>query len=269
MTADDWYQIVFSELVFGRLEAMCEQDLASTGYATEALSYLIQKLSENNWERCLKFEAKDNAKPETFIHSIAKRLIIDFRREKEGRPRPPSWLKAQGQLWVDLWHDICLRRHAVESVVDEYHEKKCSDRNIVRQTIQVIKARLPWCGVSSNPIDDQYDVHDGVDHAETDSEPDTQLARQHQEHGLMLLNLFLHPDQTGPDETWIKLVDDAVDELEVTIEDRLLLQMHFTDGLSHAAIAEKLNLQKHQVTRQIKRILSGLRSLLADADLDP
>lgn len=262
-----WHQIVLNQQVFSRIDSQCNKKISDSELADEAVSYVLEKLSQDDWARCKKFSGK--SEPETFIYSMTNNLIIDFMRSREGRARPPKWLKDKGSIWVRLWEEICLARKHIETVVDKICVDKSCDPNIVRQTISIIKGKIPWCGVSSNPIDMNSDSDESDHFPDQRNSPEHAISNQHMEHGLRIASLLINGEFNPDDDSSLNTnnLKNVFKHIELSNQDRLILKMHFSDGLSFNAIAGKLGVALHQPARQIKKILEDIRKELESAGI--
>lgn len=111
--------------------------------AEEAAAFVLDKLSENRWKRCTSYNGK--AQPKTYLVRLTKNLLEDFSRKKYGRPRPPKWVQDSGKTWVDLWTELCKEGRPNVEIVPRFMQRG-HDRDWIKDTIKVIKARIPSCG---------------------------------------------------------------------------------------------------------------------------
>lgn len=234
---------------------MAHRSISDELVADEAVTYIIKCLSEDNWRRCEDYSGR--ASPETYLYSICSRLLVDYTRSKFGRKRPPEWLKKKGSTWLTLWEELCLNRESEQTVVEKHCRQQQKDEIAIHTIIRTIKAKIPWCGVSSRPesLDDNED-HSLPDSATChDQDPDTEeQAQQSILFAHFLLN-GLDEDVPALDEAQVQRMKSAVAAFSISPEELKILRMYFCDGLSGNAIAQHLGIAKHQPARLIKKIL--------------
>lgn len=145
----DWQQLVFETATLDKIERIADNRLFDQSMSLEAQNYVLEKLAEDDWRRCREFKGRSS--PLTYIHVLSSRLVEEFVRRKFGRPRPPAWLQQQGELWVNLWRQICLERQTPEVVIEQLVATTGRTAAKLLDVIRTIKARLPWCGESNMP----------------------------------------------------------------------------------------------------------------------
>ena len=269
MSSIDWSQQVFDPHWQRQLEKHALRRFVEPVTAEEACSFVLDKLSEDNWARCNTF--KGQAKPGTFLYSLSARLFEEFSRQRYGRARPPVWLQQQGDFWVRLWKNICLERNSHESVIDKLCRNGRFDAGIVTNIIRTIKVRLPWCGVSHLPIPTEYLSDEGeewslLDAGSSGDSLEDALARHHLSETLATLAALLD-DTRAFDDTEPEAIQQARQGLSLDDESLLMLRLHFQEGLSFSAIARALGVPNHQPGRQIKRSLGEIHRALEQAGM--
>lgn len=100
----NWSKIFFATDFYRRLSKMAQTTIIDDVVAEEAVTFVINKISENNWERCQSYSGR--SAPETFLQSVCSNLIIDFHRKVYGGERPPEWLKKRQNLGNRLERDL-------------------------------------------------------------------------------------------------------------------------------------------------------------------
>lgn len=269
MSHIDWSQQVFDPRWQQQLEKHALRRFIEPITAEEACSFVLDKLSEDDWARCKTF--KGQAQPATFLYSLSARLFEEFSRQRYGRARPPVWLQQQGDFWVRLWKSICLERHSPESVIDKLCRNGRFDTAIVKNIIRTIKARLPWCGVSHLPVPTEFLSEEGAELSLLDANSagdslEDALAQNHLRETLATLGALL--DDT---EALADIESDALQRARQSLsldgESLLMLRLHFQEGLSFSAIARALGVPNHQPGRQIKRSLGEIHTALEQAGL--
>jgi len=258
-----WSELVFSEAFFRRLKIIVGRLIVDETAAEETETYVIQCLAEDDWSRCRAYSGKSS--PQTFLYSVATRLAIDHHRQRYGRQRPPTWLKRNGDLWVQIWNELCLKRRSPETIVDTLCENGSHDPESVRIAIRVIKGKLPWCGVS-DWIPSDPDAGEHEDNSST-------VESQGRQEAIGAAHLILGGSvDVGADHSEVSRLNEISGLLttaEITPEEKLLLQLRYVEGLTCSAIARKINRKRQDVDRLLKQVLNRFRALLSTNGIDP
>lgn len=265
----DWltlfYEKKFQSFIHNQVARKLSTDIA---LQEEAISYMIDRLSDDDWAICRKHNGMSS--PEAFLRAVSTNLIIEFSRKVFGRKRPPEWLKREGLFWETIWDELCLKRESPEFLIDRYCRNGERDTSSLKNIISTIKAKLPWCGISNRP----ESIDDDDFNSETQDFGGNSIDDQHEQDTynqiLALVQLVLTEGSVNQ-ASIIGLSQDirsAVESLQLSIEEKLMLRMHYVDGYSHSAIARKLNVAKHIPVRQNKKTLKKLLELLTRLGID-
>jgi len=272
----DWQAIIFSPDWMEKLDKLALRRFGEGGLAEEASSYVIECLSKNNWQALTGF--KGNAKPETYLHTLTSNYIEEFSRKRFGRPRPPEWLKRQGEFWVTIWKLICMERQIAQTVIDRFNDLR--DSHYIKDVIRTIKARIPWCGsgtkeVSTHSLEQNNDESPNLDNLLTDhSSPDALIDDAHGTELLLLLNCLLNGSDSLESaldssseiyESLTKKFNTFSQKIELSTEETLILKMVYQDGLKKSAVAKSLGMQAHLPGRILKRAFNKIESAMDHA----
>jgi hypothetical protein len=145
----DYRQQIFAH--WGLLKHLARRRFLDPDVADEALSYVLDKLAENDWSRIRQYRGQ--ARFDTYLSHITYRLLEDFARHKFGRHRIPDWLKAQGGLWEQVYRLLCLERRPIAEVVEILRMAVPGGRDpqMIRRAAAVIRSRISDCGSPSLP----------------------------------------------------------------------------------------------------------------------
>lgn len=270
-----WPELILSPGWLAKLDHLARTRFGQPGLAEEASTYVIDRLSEDDWARCRTYSGQ--ARAETFAQVLAVNLLEEFARKRFGRPRPPTWLQREGELWVRLWKMVCLERQLVPSVIDRLCAGTQREPSFVRRAITVIKARLPWCGDSTREIPAACLIAD----AEEEEQPEQaahsieqRLDREQWEDALLVIHRLLvfaqsPSSQNGNNEdTSLTMQPDTAQQLQQRLnlsdEERLLLKMVYQDGLKLNLVARAMNLPPYQPGRLLNRLHQRIRRTLED-----
>ena len=260
------------------LDRLARKRFPGANTAHEALLYVLEQLEEDDWGRVRAYEGK--ARFKTYLSLIALRLLEDFARNRFGRARPPSWIKAQGPLWEEVYRLLCLERMSVEDVVNSMTGAASGYRSasIVEEAIGVILSRVIDCGkksgeaVSLEPddMDARTPVHPSLHHLTPE---DFLEARERASvletmaHCLNSANSKPNPGAPGGesigDISWR-----LRSQLDLNTEERLFLKAVYQDGLSVSSAGRLLGWNANQAHGKLRRLLARLRKGFRDAGLE-
>ena len=274
--AVDWHTIILDSTWLERLDRACYKRFGQEGLAEEASAYVIDALSQNDWERCSSFTGK--AKPETFLYTLCANLIEEFARKRFGRPRPPEWLKNEGDLWVSIWKMVCLERQMPATVIDRLSSIGQRSEDLVKGIILTIKGRLPWCGSSHREIPSsafcQYAEDDSFNpEIESEHTLEQSLDNEQYEQSLEILAQLLGFLTRPSNKSMISINSELPHSekllnlgsvLELSQEERLILKMAYQEGVKLNVIAKALNMPSYQPGRLLKAILKKIEAALLD-----
>lgn len=260
-----WPALILSEAWIGKLDRLANSRFGQPGLAEEASTYVIDRLSENDWSRCRSYSGQ--SRPETFVQVLATNLLEEFARKRFGRPRPPAWLQREGELWVRLWKMVCLERQLAPSVIERLCSREQRAPSFIQQAITVIKARLPWCGDSAREIPTSClipEVDDHLSPEQVDLSTEQRLDQAQWEDALLIIHHLLDSagrPSTPPvnSETTSQAITPATAQrlqqrLNLDDQERLLLKMVYQDGLKLNAVAQALHIPPYQPGRLLKRL---------------
>lgn len=283
----NWSELVFKEEWMSRLDRMTVKRFGGGGLAEEAATYVIEQLSANDWEKCRQF--KGQSQPTTFLFVLASNFIEEFSRKRFGRPRPPSWLKRQGQLWVDLWQKLCMERQSNTAVVESYRSRKDDAVEEITVVVKTIKARIPTCGETNMEVTESK--HDEEDSREAEIEDvacaqfdhvgfDFEVGVQG-EMVLMLRALFVdgepkesqfqQPEQLIAAEVAGELAEKITalrDKIALSDEEKIMLRMIYQDGFSRTTVSKALGLPSHQTGRTVGAALKRIEIAFEEVGID-
>lgn len=293
----DWREAVIGKQGEGiqAIEYLAERRFNQGVLAEESVNYVLEKISQNNWQKCSSF--KGDANPKTFVRRIIVNLLEEFSRKRFGRPRPPSWVQRQGDIWVKLWKELYLDRQLLPSIIDRYASQGIYDEDWIKQATTTIKARIPSCGQlnleaiciddivaasnqammeeRNNPIQGSTVAHEQAKcgyHFELSAQAEIILMLQ----AVIeepLPSTLLEPISTGRVKTQIQpYYNDKLEQfshnVQLSNEELTLLRMAYRDGLSRPAIGKALGLNNYQTNMRLKDTLARIRAAIEDCGLD-
>lgn len=174
----------------------------------------------------------------TFLTVVIQRMFLDYRNTNWGKWRPSLRSRREGRVAV-LFERLTVRdgltfEEACSALETDHHV--AVNRDWLERIYGGFRLRMRPRFVSD----------EGLEHTPvSEVSADAGVARA-EANGIMA--------RTGA------ALGAAV--TAATPQDRLILKLHFCDGLSIAAIARRLHLDQKQLYRRLDRTLRGLRSLL-------
>ena len=276
----DWEAIVISEAWIEHLERLALRRFGEGVLADEASTFVLDRISENNWSKLSQFRGK--AKPETFLYKISSQLLEEFSRQRFGRLRPPAWLEREGGLWLRIWKMLCLERQPSTRVTDILSLEECRDKPYIEAIQKTIKARIPDCGITLYTV--------AIDHTGSQNEADTSnssaielkgnatleqsLGHQELEEVCFLFAELLEnldcPSNSGMNDNIQHWKDLSVlqESINLSEEETLVLRMAFQEGLQLKVIAQALSMPAYQPGRMLKRLFSRISESLRATSVD-
>ena len=261
----DWPTLIFDPAFMAGLERMAARRFVQPVLAEEACTAMLEALSEDDWAALHRFSGK--SAPTTFAYAVAGRAMEDFARRKFGRPRPPQWLQAMGQAWVRLWQMLCLERQWPETIKNRLASEFRD--GLIGDAIREIKKRIPRCG---EPGFSECCVSElGLDSLPDDKGAtlDASFHKAQREQALTLMATLLNANPNAADPSSCPSnEEEALAALAASVslseDDRLLLALHYEDGLASRRIAELTGSSAATVQRRLQALRQRLHVALAD-----
>lgn len=303
LSSIDWQEVVIGEKGEGiqTIEYLAERRFNQGPLAEESVNYVLEKISQNEWQLCSGF--KGNARAKTFARRVIVNLLEEFSRKRFGRPRPPTWILKQDEIWVEIWKELYLERQLLPSVVDRYSSQGLYDEEEIRDIATVIKARIPSCGQATLEPICVDDIVSASNQAvmEQRSSPLQQTAStlEQDECGYhfelnaraeIILGLKAIVKEPLPTCSVEPVSAETIDikaklynhlkleniplqeglplEIQLSHEEVILLRMLYRDGLSRATAAKKLGLNNYQTNMKLSDILKRIRTMIEHYGVD-
>jgi len=311
MKTDDkgvWPEAILGKMGEGLIiiDKIAAKRFSRPAEAEEAATFVLDKLSENGWKRCVKY--KGNAQSQTYLIRLTRNLLEDFSRKKYGRPRPPKWLHESGNTWVQLWTELCKEARSHQELIPRFVQKG-HDLDWIKGTIKIIKARIPNCGqkifeaesydnIASNvkPYNDEGNsdsvTHTSFGHGSYVSTVEDNFIEAHREASYVqqamaeeeLLQMVyciadVVPNVDMFDDKNLTSLNSSSKQKSVALTnlgqalmfkdlERTVLKMRFKDGLSTSAVAKSLQLKAYNVTKIETTCLKRIRDAAIAVGLD-
>lgn len=262
MAAVDWSLLFFDpdNGLPDKLMARARRRFGDSPDADAAYNYALDQLSEDDWAG-LSARYTGRGSPAGFLAITFINALEDYARQKYPRARPPQWLRRLGDLWLQVWQRLCLKRDAVETIVGALDDGDRDRGEEIRRATVEIKARVPNCGV----VVSETAAGDSDDPPDFQTPDDTASDRE-----MAGVLLSVGAAALGR-ETPGALTDDRLsalrDALALNDLDRLLLKLVYDDGHTVAAAARMLDLTRKQASRRHLAVLEQLRKALAPLGL--
>eukprot|EP00003_Mantamonas_plastica_P020825 TRINITY_DN3359_c0_g3_i1.p1 TRINITY_DN3359_c0_g3~~TRINITY_DN3359_c0_g3_i1.p1 ORF type:complete len:286 (+),score=16.11 TRINITY_DN3359_c0_g3_i1:2632-3489(+) len=266
-SSTDWPTVVLNPAFMAGLDRMAAKRFVQPALKEEAVTAMIEALSENHWACFQNFTGK--SQPSTFAYSIAGRAMEDFARRRFGRPRPPAWLQELGHAWVRLWHMLCLERQWPDAIKNRLATD--FQNGLIEQAIRTIKQKIPRCGEPG--FAECCTTELGLEQLPDDhgSSLIASLRNTQRSKALAVLGQLLgQSDAAGAvcPSNAEEALDSINTRLSLSENDRLLLSLSYEDGLSSRKIAELLDLSAATVQRRLQSIRAELQASLKQMGVD-
>lgn len=224
--------------------------------AEEGLTYLLEKLPENDWSKARSWEGRSTFR--TFITTVARRLLADFNRSKFGHVREPEWLKRKNDpIWHDA-HRILIvekwsRTEGVAQLELSYPEREQWFVHEVMAQVRANSRELPQRPEVPLP-------EEALERTRSDNSPDNDLQVKNIELIEALTCCLQGEDepQNTVDARVCEILRRLKDILEFTETDRLMLRMYYVDGLKIPAIKKRLKLTGDPYKR-LRKLVGKIR----------
>lgn len=276
----NWNEVVFQSGWLQNLDKLAIKRFGDQTLAEEATEYVVSRISAENWQLLDSFNQR--SKPETYLYAVIHSQFEEFSRKRFGRPRPPEWLKRQGELWVKIWKEICLERQLDTSVIERLSQIKAHSLVFLKDIVRTIKARIPRCGESVRQEQSVADPEENVQHVmqgydnellnNTTLEPDRQLHWECYQEFLKTLSLLLQgrlsplsaTNEAGQQKAFVNFQK----KCKLNEQETLLLRMVFQDGVKKNVAAKSLGMKPHELTRTVNQALERIRNSMREANLE-
>ena len=203
-------------------------------------SYVKLKLVERGAAILGSFEGRSTI--ETYLAVIVERLFLDYRAESWGRFRPSPVARRLGPVAIRLESliecDGLAPAEAVRAVRVRHQVKETEDQ------LHALVAQLPPRRTRRRP---EVPI-DGDPAAEPEADP------------------VIAGEERATAERLEVALDGALAQLPE--QDRLIVRLHFLEGVTVASVAALLRLPSKPLYRRIERILSSLRTSLERSGID-
>ncbi len=258
----DW-SLLFFDPAHGlseKLLARARQRFGDSPDVDAAYNFALERLSAQDWQP-LTDGYTGRGSPQGFLAITFINALEYYARAKYPRARPPQWLRRLGDLWLQVWRRLCLKREAVESIVDALGNSDAARCDEVRGAAVQIRARIPNCG--------QVVAEEAVDPGDETAVSQDALQALDRATAETLLNvaagMLQSETPTASTEATMTALRDA---LEMDDDDRLLLKLVYDEGMKVAAAARALGMTRKQASRRHLALLETCRQALASIGLE-
>ncbi|MDX1452596.1 MAG: hypothetical protein R3183_08550 [Oleiphilaceae bacterium] len=279
----NWAELVFAPEFMAAINKLAVKRFGQGSLAEEAGTYVIEYLSQDDWQKCQTYQGKSQLK--TFLYTLSSNAIEEFSRKRFGRPRPPSWLQDLGESWIKLWRSLCLERQPLAALVDRFCQRGFREPEAVQQAARVIKARIPTCGQSNRDTELADDINQLSDvqqaeAAQCDSEQPEFENPFHAELFMMISAVcnehVCNDDFKGEGSarfdrlanTQQSKLDKLKQALTLKDQEKIMLRMIYVEGLSKSATSKALGLPAHQAGRIVNEAMTRIGEALRQCGLE-
>lgn len=250
-----WKERVFKH--WDVITALSMRRFGETALAEEAVLAAIDSLSKDDWRRLELY--KNKAQFKSYLRVVVLRLFEDFSRKRFGRARPPLWVTKLGGVWRKLFVALCLERLGLVSAVETVHQQQEKiTKEIIEDAAYTLLGKIPQCG-SSN-AETHFDETTESEFLVSKNEDSENFSYETKESKELLENLFhaICGEEKSFDFTRMSSQYENVN-ISLSPEEKLLLKLHFQEGMNVTAAGKMLGLTRFQVHGKMKRLMMRLR----------
>ncbi len=243
--------------------------------AEEALSYVSEKLLEDDMRRLRLYDPSRGAKFTTYLSVLAQRLISRFLEQKRGRFRFPKWLADQkNALWLMVYELMCKERRPETDVVETVKDSaiKNRDETVIQEAIWVVHKKYPNCGKQKEK---EVSTGDENDYSKESEPHSSSFHHLNPEEQVVLGQRILISEsilaESEEDISWDAGSENLMGfkkrlsrEFKATPVKRLFLRMIYQDGMSVSAAGRQLGWNANQASGQHRRIMTQLREIIGE-----
>lgn len=234
------------------LNKLVQKRIPDENMADKAFIYVMEKLAENNWQRVRNYKGKSAFR--TYLLSLARHLLEDFLRQEFGRPRPPAWLKAQGSLWIEVYHRLCLERMSVTDVIQSLTiwllQKR--ERSVVEEAADVILAKIPDCGKR------QEKEEELTDELQNNLTPEEMMIARERVAIIETVRCLLTDTEPSEDNSLRASIIKLRSQIKLSNEERLFLKAVYEEGIKVSKAGRLLGWNANQAHGKHKRLLARI-----------
>ncbi|MEP2653075.1 MAG: hypothetical protein ABJH06_13900 [Paraglaciecola sp.] len=247
----DWHYIIFGQAnaFFTRMDFLARKTFSDNdGLADEAVDYALERIQRANYAKLHSYEARKNATPETFLNTVFKNLMKDFANHKFGKCQPPVWVKRLGNMWVELYKNLCCYHKSIDELSD-FMKKYKKRREDLERDAAAIKHKIPHCGAARRlyaTAESDTPIHMGKT-----------ASHEQQQHLATIAEIELALDLLmSADNKKIEFNSSIYSLIQATdIEDEaiIILRLFYKEGVSLSDISKVLKQPYHSVRRKKER----------------
>lgn len=234
MNSSDIY-LANRELIDDAIAAVCRRRRLPPDEADEFASDARLHFIKDDYAVLRAFQGRSSIR--TYLIAVLSHLFLDWRNARWGKWRPSAEAKRLGPLAVRLETMIVRDRLSF----DEAHETLRTNHGVAfsRAELEALAVRFPQRTRRSFAVDDELESHAADVRA---ADPSSGVMREAAEASAARARAAL-----------------AESMMELETQDRLILEMRFTDGRRVQDIARVLSLDPKPLYRRLERVLADLR----------
>jgi RNA polymerase sigma factor (sigma-70 family) len=196
---------------------------------------IFLKLIEDDYRKVRAFQGKSSFT--TYLYTVINHILLDYMRSKKGRWRPTERAKQLGEIAVMLEELVYRDERPLQEaicILTKNHQVSLTDTEL-----QALYEQLPTHDAKSvEDVSEESLLHI----ASQDSRPDEELENK---------KLASTLSKTA------EVISAA--KASLSAEDRLILKMHYENGVAISKIARILIKERSAVERRIQRILADFK----------
>lgn len=239
------------------ITALGVRRFGSTTLAEEAVHAALEALSKDDWQRLKKYKGEASFK--SFLSVLVVRLFEDFARKRFGRIRPPAWITRLGGIWPKLFIALCLERLGVQWATEIVHQQEPKQgKSEIEEAAYILLGRIPNCGAQTQEtaLDESREAEAVT--SQYDGGESGNYERKEKVQFIENICVAICGEE-GAINTLEAQEKFSQLEISLTTEERLLLKLHFQDGMNVTEAGRMLDLNRFQVHGKLKRLMKKLK----------
>lgn len=209
----------------------------------------------------------EGKRAKSYLRKTISNELITFARNKYGRIRPKEWIKRRGDLWIEVFKKLCVKRLPEEEIIISL-QKKDRTREFIKEAIYEIRSRVVDCGLNRGQLVLMEDEDLSKLKFSESPDPEFKLMKEDCQHLIdLIFNPFLNEDNVEILDS-PKLHRLLKSEIELEPEQSLVLKLIYQEGMTQEKTGKYLGLSRNQVAYIESKALNNLRKIFKNAELD-
>lgn len=231
------------------------------GEAEQAVNDAIKAITADNYARLNK--SKDVANPRAYMTTVVTNLIRDASISKYGKCRPPEWVKRLGTTWTQVHKLLCCFQQDASQVCFDLMSAEISESRLAT-ICKEIKTKHVKCGSElAKPqfqsMQQESEHGSNLDDKVSSTSLEADISQQEFSVFLDSLSHLLFGKPVGQNTPILASMQQLQQRISLEPQQILILKLIFQEGKSVSEAANLLNIKRHVVDYQMKKIMTHLK----------